>query len=200
MDSTPNNESLSEILPKKLAAYLKANVSGLVETYGEFPSANQRMNLPALSVFTVRPDFRPLAPYTMPIDPDDVDENNQTTVKWVVGIWDYVLQLDLWARNKEERDDLHDAIFNALNPNISPMGLVLVMDEYFNQRCDYVYTGYEHQDSQEKSQRDEWRVTLNLLATCKAIRERQEFIITDPASAPEIEQAGQIDRTVVVPD
>lgn len=196
-DSTPKNESISEIVPKVLATYLKASVQGLKETYEEFPSPNQKINMPAVSVFASNPDFRPLTPYQIPVDPAKV-VNNKADIKWVVGIWDFTLQLDLWARNKEERDDIFDALFNALNPRIEPMGLVLQMDEYFNQLCEYVFNGYIMQDSEERAQKDEWRVTLRVLATCKAIRERKEFIITDPATAPEIEAEGQIDETVVV--
>ena len=70
-------------------------------------------------------------------------------------------------------------MFNALNPNISPMGLVLALEEYNNQLCDIVMTGHEHGDSKDRSERDDWRTTLKLLATCKAVRIRKDFVIED---------------------
>lgn len=200
MDSTPRNESISEILPKALAEYIKANVPGIKETYDEFPEASRKVTYPSVSVFTTAPEFRPAMPYTIEVPPANIDLNNKALVKWVVGFWDVRIQLDLWAQNKEQRDDIFDALFNALNPRINPMGLVLTLNEYFNQLCSYDFVGYTLQDAEERAQRDEWRVTLNVLATCKAIRERKEYMITDPMIAPEIEAVGQIDTTVVVDD
>jgi hypothetical protein len=199
-DSTSANESITEIVPKVLAAYLKANVQGLKQAFDEFPASTQKIDMPSVSVFASSDaQFRPLMPYVQPIEDSQIT-NSKAKVRWVVGIYDFNLQLDLWARNKEERDDVFDSLFNALNPKISPMGLVLPMEEYFNQLCDYLYVGHTFQDSEVRAQRDEWRVTLNLVVTCKAIRERSEFIIETTQTAAEIEQVGQIDNTVVIPD
>lgn len=197
-DSTSNNESITEIVPKALAAYLLKNVQGLKQAFDEFPASTQKIDMPSVSVFaSSNAEFRPLMPYTQPITGI---ANSKAKVRWVVGIYDFTLQLDLWARNKEERDDVFDSLFNALNPKISPMGLVLTMEEYFNQLCDYLYVGHTFQDSEVRAQRDEWRVTMNLLVTCKAIRERSEFIIETTPTAAEIELAGQVDSTVVIPE
>lgn len=199
-DSTSNNESITEVVPKALAAYLLKSVQGLKQAFDEFPASTQKIDMPSVSVFAASDArFRPLMPYTIPIDPTKIT-GHKAKVKWVVGIYDFTLQIDLWARNKEERDDVFDSLFNALNPQISPMGLVLPMEEYFNQFCDFVYVGHQYQDSEIRAQRDEWRVTLNVLVTCKAIRERSEFIIETTQTAAQIEQDGQIDDTVVVPD
>lgn len=199
-DSTSTNESITEIVPKVLAAYLLKSVQGLKQAFDEFPASTQKIDMPSVSVFaSSNADFRPLMPYILPVDPAKI-ANHKSKVQWVVGIYDFNLQLDLWARNKEERDDIFDSLFNALNPKISPMGLVLPMEEYFNQLCDYLYIGHTFQDSEVRAQRDEWRVTLNLVVTCKAVRERSEFIIETTQTAAQIEQVGQIDSTVVNPD
>jgi hypothetical protein len=201
-DNTTGNESITEIVPKALAAYLKTNVTGLAETYDEFPSPNLKILMPSISVFaSTNAQFRSLMPYVEKqagSSGGPAIASNKAKIRWVTGIYDFNLQLDIWARNKEERDDTFDALFNALNPNINPMGLVLRLDEYFNQLCSYEYVGHTMQDSGERADRDEWRMTVNVLVTCKAIRERSEFIITDPDTAQEIEDTSQIDRTVVV--
>jgi len=196
-DST-NNESITEVIPKVLAKYLKDNVQGLVQALDEFPAPTVKLSMPSVSVFaSSNAEFRPLMPYLANEPVPGL--NNKAKVRWVVGIYDFKVQVDLWGRNKEERDDIFDSLFNALNPTISPMGLVLRMEEYFNQLCEFLYVGHTIQDSEERSQQDEWRVTLNLLVTCKAIRERSEFIIVTTPSAPEIEEAGQVDTDVIVP-
>jgi hypothetical protein len=175
-DST-DNESIIEVVPKVLGQYLLDNVQGLREYYEEFPSAHERIRTPSVSIIAATTDFRPMAaPYKL-------EQGNivrsQSTVQYVVGFYDFSLQVDLWTGSKEERADIFDAMFNALNPEITPMGLVLEMEEYFNQLCDYTYTGHNMGDSEERSQRDEWRVTLTVLASCKAIRDKKQFIIED---------------------
>lgn len=181
-DSTGRNEAITEIVPKKLGQYLLDEVSGLKEYYDEFPAPNMTLKMPSVSIHAVAPEFRPQAvPYRQkdPIVPNTTPGQDQTPqhTNWVVGFYDTKLQLDIWAGNKEERDDLYDAVFNALNPKISPMGLTLKMDEYFDQLCDYLYVSHVYSDSEERSQRDEWRATLTILATCNVIRTRKEFVI-----------------------
>lgn len=200
-DSTTSNESISEIVPKVLGDYLLKNVSGLKEFYDEWPNASVKLKMPSVSVLVTRMDFKATSnPYkTKVVELADIVAN-KAKVKWVVGDYEMPIQLDIWAGSKEERDDLFDAVFNALNPRISPMGLVLKMDEYFGCLCDYLYVGHEFADNEERSQKDEWRVTLSILATCKAIRDRKEFIITDTPTAAEIEQEQgyEVSETVVV--
>ena len=202
-DNTTSNESVTEIVPKVLGEYLKSNVSGIREYYDEFPNASMSMRTPSVSVITKSYEFSPeMNPYkTKAVDPGDIVAN-KAKVLYVVGDYEVGIQLDIWCGSKEERDDYFDAVFNALNPLISPMGLTLNMDEYFGCLCDYLYVGHEFADSEERSQRDEWRATLSLLATCKAIRDRKEFIITDTPTPAEIEAepGSEISTTVVVTD
>lgn len=178
MSDTSTHESITEAIPNQLGEYLVDAVEDLKEFYDEWPQANETLDMPCVSIITLNPEFRPLMPYYIkPTDPEIAA--HKADVKYVVGIYDIPIQLDIWARNKEERDDLFDAVFNALNPTISPMGLVLGLEQYHNQLCDFVMTGHEHGDSAERSERDEWRTTLKLLATCKAVRIRKDFIIEE---------------------
>lgn len=179
-DNSEDNESIGEAIPYHLGEYLKANVPGLKEYLEEWPEPNMQLDMPCVAITLGNPEFRPLAPYYIKPTADEVaalDVGETLAVKWVTGIWDYKVSLDIWAQNKEQRDDMYDAMYNALNPRIDPMGLDLVLPNYFNQLCEFVFVGHTLADSQEQAQRDEWRVTLNVLATCKAIRTRKEFII-----------------------
>lgn len=200
-DSTSKNESISEVVPYQLGKYLKDTVQGIKEFYDEFPNASVKLKMPSVSVIASKTDFSPaMVPYyNEPIDPLAIVAN-KANVLWVVGQYDMSIQLDIWAGSKEERDDMFDATFNALNPKISPMGLTLILDEYFGSLCDYLYVRHNFSDSSESAEKDEWRATLSVLATCKAIRDRKEFIITDTPKPAEIEAEPQseISTTVVV--
>lgn len=202
-DSTPNNEGISEVVPYQIGKYLKDSVKGIREFYDEFPNASIKLKMPSVSVICSNTDFSPaMVPYlTKDVIPADIVAN-KANVLWVVGQYDFKIQLDIWAGSKEERDDLFDATFNALNPKISPMGLTLKLNEYFGTLCDYLYVGHNFSDSAESAEKDEWRATLSLLATCKAIRDRKEFIITDTPTPADIEAEPQseISETVVVTD
>ena len=202
MADITDNESITDIVPKRLGQYLTENISSLKDYYAEFPASHRDMRMPSVSVITSSAEFR--AQQASPCGGHDLDpatiKGTEAVVNWAVGIYDFQIQLDIWARNKEERDDLFDAVFNTLNPNIQPMGVVLKMDEYFGQLCDYIYVGHTLADSEERSQRDEWRISLQILATCKAVRSRKEFVIIDTPTASEIENEdeSQIDRRVLV--
>lgn len=202
-DSTAKNESISEVVPYQVGKYLKDTVQGLREFYDEFPNASVKLKMPSVSVIASKTDFKPtMVPYyDKDIVPADIVAN-KANVLWVVGQYDINIQLDIWAGSKEERDDIFDAVFNALNPKISPMGLTLKLDEYYQSLCDYLYVGHSFADSAESAEKDEWRATLSLLATCKAIRDRKEFIITDTPTPAEIEAEpeSEISETVVVTD
>jgi len=183
-DSTSRNESLTEVIPKALGQYLLANVEGLKEFYAEFPAAHRQFLTPSVSIIVSSDEFRPLAHKESqtptfapaPPTPDGVNQVEQR-VNWVIGIQDYTLQVDVWARNKEERDDLVDSVFNALNPDVRVSGLRLELDEYFDQICDYLYISRRNNDGAERAQEDEWRSTMELLATCKTVQTRKEFVI-----------------------
>lgn len=187
MADNTSNESVTEVVPKVLGTYLKDNVSALREWYDEFPSSNRRMDMPSVSIFAKSPEFKPSAhPHLLnPVDPGDI-VNSKANTLWVVGDYDFSLQMDLWAGSKEELDDLYDALFNALNPSITPMGLTLPMEEYYNQLCSYLYVKHSREASEIASQTDEWRITFDILATCQVIRNSKEFIIESTELIDEI--------------
>lgn len=186
-DTTPTNEGISEIIPFTLGKYLVDTIRDLVAFYDEFPSGNRTLQLPSVSIFAntdlvFTPQANPsVVKDPIPVDPPTLSGEKQTPqpIQWMVGQYDGTLQLDLWAGNKEERDDLTDALFNALNPTIKPMGLTLPMAEYFGVLCDFLYVGHNFEDTEGSSQTDEWRTKFEILVTCKAVREREEFIIED---------------------
>jgi hypothetical protein len=198
-DSTSRNESITEVIPKALGKYLLDNVEGLKEYYDQFPAPNMSINTPSVSILMKAPVFSPRAEIypVEDINPLNITDN-KSRVDWVVGEYEVKIQMDLWARNKEERDDLTDALFNGLNPDIQPMGLRLVLDEYFYCIADYLYVGHNFEDNEITAQTDDWRTTFEILVTCKAVRTRKEFIITSTPTPKEIEDVGQINYTVVV--
>ena len=179
-DSTSKNESVTEIVPKVLGQYLLKNVDGLKDFYDQFPAPNRRISLPSVSVLFQTPDWTPQA-VPNPVqkaDPADI-KSSRFTYQYITGQYDGSIQLDLWAKNKEERDDLTLAVHNALNPNIESMGLVLPMEEYFDVLCSYLYVHHDFEDTEITSQTGEWRTKFDILISCKSVRESKQFVIED---------------------
>ena len=188
------NESITEIVPKVLGQYLLNNVDQLEEFYDEFPSSNTRLEMPSVSIFAKNPEFKPMAvPHLLKTISSADIVNSKANTLYVVGDYDFNLQVDLWAGSKEELDDVFDSVFNVLNPQISPMGLTLQMEEYYNILCSYDYVGHSREASEITSQTDEWRIVLNVLATCQVIRNSKDFIIEST------ELIDEINKEVVVP-
>jgi len=191
-----DQESIIHALADSLGQYLVSEIGELEEYYPEFPQQNEEIEIPSVSIISSSNQFRALPPYQC--EDTGTVKKNKAQIMYAVGIYDITLQVDLWARNKAERDELYRLAFDALNPDIQPMGLRLVVEEYYGQIANLLYTDHELPDNGESSQVDEWRAILTVQATCKAIRCRSEFIITETQTAAEIEDAGQIDETVIV--
>lgn len=187
MSDRTDNESITEIVPLTLTEFIEDNINDIKETDIDFPAPHRRLNLPAVTVSAPDPDFAPTGvPYPIKDVEDSDITNSQAQVEWIVGEYNFELQLDLWAGSKEELDDKFDELFNVLNPKITPMGVTLPMEKYYNINCDYLYTGHTRTSGEGESQRDEWRMTMTILATCKAVRSKKEFIIEETEIVSEI--------------
>lgn len=178
-------ESISEEIIKKLGAHLESGMSSLSDVIYEFPSGNVQLSLPSLSVITLGTvDFTPeMNPY---IHEQAETEDHQADVQYVVGKYDIRLQLDLWCRNKEERNDLYQEFFTAFNSQFPKMGLALTLTDYYNVICRYDLTSFAKEDSEVASQTGEWRIKMEIIANCDAIIEKEEYIMESLESHTEI--------------
>jgi len=169
------NESITEVLPQTLADFIEENCKSIKQTIIGFPEPNLRLKKPSVSVYIPRLDYAPSARPYKALQGNVA--SNQAQVDWVVGDYEASIKLDLWAGNKEELDDVFDEIFNCLNPTICPTGFSLVLEDYFNQCANFVYVGHDRVNNESDSKQDTWRITLDVLVACNAIRSRKEYII-----------------------
>lgn len=160
-----------------LVDYLRTNVSGIAQVLSEWPSANIELNYPAISVTTKSAPFTPCDAYLASAGDIDMDANSAENL-YIVGQYDLKLQVDIWARNKEERYTFYDLFFKAFNADITPMGLRLQLTDYYDRWISYTSVGYRFEDSQRGSQTEEWRAIVDIECSCDAIMSREDFIIT----------------------
>lgn len=169
-------DNLTKAVIEALGTHLKTSIPALEQVIYDFPAANIQLKYPSLSIISGNPQFLPeCGPYIL--DQDDTGTNHKAKVRRVVGTYEFNLQLDFWCRDKVERNKIYDAFFQAFNPEVDPMGLNLQLSRYHDIWCRFDQTGYRYEDSEISSQRGEWRVIVTLLAQCRAVLEKEEFII-----------------------
>ncbi len=174
-------ESVTEEILKRLGNHLASNMPELEEVLDGFPEGNTSINFPSLSIIEAGTSkfTNEMSPYPyVEIEASDITDH-KADVRYVVGQYDVSLQLDFWCRSKEERDDLFEKFIQAFNSQFPSLGLNLVLTDYHNVMCYYMMEGYSKEDSEISSQRQEWRVKINIVANCKAILEKEEPIVEE---------------------
>jgi hypothetical protein len=171
------NDHAAKALMEALGTYLKGEIRSLKQVLYDFPAPNVVLQYPSLSIISGNPEFAPESnPYIL-----EQGEMNAATKKAdvdrVVGTYEFKLQLDFWCRDKVERFKIYDEFFKAFHREVDPMGLNLQLSKYYDVWCRYDQIGYQNEDSEISSQRAEWRVIINVLAQCKAVLGKSEFIM-----------------------
>jgi hypothetical protein len=114
-----------------------------------------------------------------PISLPSPDAKNQMDVKWIMGHYEFSLQLDLWAANKRQRNQLFEAAFVALNKEVWPQGINLTLYRYYNQAAHYHVRAYDLMESEAGGTRQERRARIDLIADCNAVVERKELAMRE---------------------
>ena len=150
-----------------LQKYLQDNVPELNKVYDEWPYHGDEMELPCCSIITAgTPEYTNLQPYTYSkiADPDNAQND---IIYQAIAQLDGRLQVDIWTEYKIQRGEILELISKAINKqNIQqdlPNGLSLTMTDYHNVIARFDQVGYTYMDSEETSQKSQWRVKLDIL-------------------------------------
>jgi hypothetical protein len=172
-----------ELCMDALEIYFQRAMPELNHIIQDFPNPNDDLIFPGLSLthqvgagsFT---NFQPTEEsVSSPPKPDKTVD-----VVYVVGQWDFKVQLDFWCSSEPERNRIFSKAKDVLNPDINPMGLRLQMPNYHGAWASFTLDGFDHNDGEQASQRGEWRVIVMLLVTCPEIREAKSIAITVPVA------------------
>lgn len=168
---------------RALGDYLQG-LSIFAQVRDEWPSANMRLTFPCATIITSgKPEFEPLSNYVCNSDAPDVE--NKVKSRYVVGQYEQLLQLDIWARNKKERATLYESLFQKWHEKNGPLALTLT--NYYGILCNYLWGDFSFEDSEISAQRQEWRVKIDILANFKGVVERDEAAMVELPTASEIE-------------
>lgn len=167
---------------KTLANYFQANMPELKQVITNWPDPKVQMSLPCVSIIPVG---TPKITHTMPTlkTLSDSDSPLKRKSLYLVGHYDYVLQVDLWCEYEAERNDLFEKLLDVFNKQFSDggpsSGLNLQMENYHNAFASYEQIGYTYLDSEDNSIRSEWRVKIDVAVMHERFSEREEFVIDE---------------------
>ncbi|MCK5600510.1 hypothetical protein KAR91_01505 [Candidatus Pacearchaeota archaeon] len=177
------NPSASQAILDALAASLQAQITPILQdVINDFPDANRNLRFPSASLFSNAPSYRPEGtPYTInaPDPGDDLGGNPALSVKYVVGHRTWNMQVDFWCRDKEQRYEIIESVEKLFSSQLPVMGLSLVLSGYHNEVCHYTLNGYSLDDTEESSQKREWRLRVNLLADARAVQQYDQSAILE---------------------
>ncbi len=163
---------------KALGVYLLSEVVELQQYINGFPEANKDMNFPSISMSEIGDPLYIKEKNPTALSLGTVVDNKAVTI-YDIGTWEIELQLDLWAKYKEQRNDIAVKVFIALTKDGPANPLILTLTDYFNQNCLYTSTTMTNESDEFASQVKEWRKRFRILVDVSAIQSQEEFVIID---------------------
>lgn len=156
----------NEAVVEQLVRYIKDNMPELNAVRMEWPNHNEPLEMPCASVLTVgNPVYTPCMPTLW----KRVDGSSY----YYVGHYDLTLHIDVWAEYKQARGDLMEGVFDLFHKQFQELGkalgISLSLEDYYNVIARYDINGYNYMDSEESSQRDEWRAKISVLVNCPRV-------------------------------
>lgn len=175
-----------------LKKYLKDNVSELQNVYDEWPSHGDELVVPSVSIMTVgTPTYVNHANFSVHSKSPDPDVAENDIIKEIIGHYDATLQVDIWTEYKPERGKIYDLVDNALNKEYYdkglPQGLSLILADYHDVIARYDQVGYTYISTEEGTQKEQWRVKVDLLVNypkiaVKSVPRIEEITVTHQIS------------------
>lgn len=191
-----NTAEVTKEVVKVLSAHLLAEMASITsvdQITEEWPEANKEMlQYPLISIITTAPpDYTPHIGFSEDSSVVNGSDPKSRDFKFDIGQYDFTFQLDLWTDYKLKRHTLYQEFFTAFNKNLVEQGypgLTLTMADYHDQPVHFQMVSYNYGDSEEASQRKEWRVKIELIANCEAIFEATKKAIIETEQVTEIGQ------------
>jgi hypothetical protein len=170
------NLGANEAIVDELVKYLKENIPELNKVYLEWPNHNEALQMPCASVLTVgNPTYTNYMPTLW--------KRENGLSHYYVGAYDITLHIDLWAEYKQARGDLMERVFDTFNKQFQELGMALGLSlslvDYYNVIARYDINGYTYMDSEESSQRDEWRAKIVVLVNCPRVMTKIESVMEE---------------------
>ena len=170
------NMGANEAIVEELAKYIEDNIPEFNSVLREWPNHNESLDMPCATILTVgSPDYT----QQMPV----LSKSEGGISTYIVGFYDINLHIDIWAEYKALRGDMMEKVIDLFNKQFQESGMALgaslTLADYDNVIARYDLGGYTYMDSEESSQRDEWRAKVVVLVNCPRIMTKIESKMED---------------------
>lgn len=178
-DDQPESDP-ADIALHALAEHIRCHIKGL-DVLEEWPTANQKLNYPSVTITTGEPKRTPWRPYVVRRTP--ADHCGIAKAYIAVAMWDDVFQMDLWTRTKPERKRVAQKLLTLFNDQQdpdggmewTPDGLSLKMDGNHGELCRYEIQSAKCMDDEAAAQRQERRQMFKVIINFREVRERSYY-------------------------
>jgi hypothetical protein len=159
------------VFNRTLTAFLRQNMPSIKAALEGWPSPNQQLVYPSVTVVTRIPKYTPLSPYVISKDPVSLTDN---TMKYrtMVGMYDLSIQLDIWTSYKIQRDQMVEELIHAFNVDPAVPGIRIQLADYFNEWAQLSISSVQYVDDEQAVQRNEWRAMVQVLSNLRVIKEQ----------------------------
>lgn len=196
-----NDEELTREIIAELSAYLLAEMASITsadQIVEEWPESNDEMaEYPVISIMTPgAPNYEPYMGVNKPFESAENDPGKTYDYKYAVGQYDFELQIDIWTDYKEKRHLIYQEFFAAFHKKLADQGhsgVNLTLTNYHGAPVNYQMVGYNYGDSEEASQRKEWRVKIDVIANCEAVIETTQAAMVDNQAVTTIDDSSKIE-------
>jgi hypothetical protein len=168
---------MTEALSKALIAYFKAGIPALNSVIEGFPAPSQKLQYPAMSIFIRDPKLLTGSPYVVKKVDRTTGSDPQKTITKIFGIYEVSLQLDIWTSTRPHRHQLAESVLQILNPDPEMVGLNLKLDDYYGEWAHIYAKSYRFIEDEAASQRNEWRILVDVQADLHALFEKVDYVI-----------------------
>ena len=198
----PNPSSdVIESCVSALADFLSSQIAGLT-VFQEWPSANQALSYPSLTISTGASPKR--TPSIMvQVSQTEPDSNNQIVVNEHIADWDDNFQLDLWTATKPQRTQVLAQIIDAFSSQEmdstganNANGLSISLPDQYGEIARFDIGSVQRIDDEASAQRQERRVKISVLVNCREIRQRTYYAMKQILIATEVSQDPTLDSSL----
>ena len=161
-------DGISKEIASSLADFIDDSIR-FAQIILNWPEANQTLRYPCLSILPGKPDFTPEQPSELSIRDESL---TATFVKYRVGTYDFRIKINIWCRSRAERDSMQERVFQAFYSQNDNGSVSLELKQYHNVKAGFSLNAWEYVDSEEATQRKEWRVSFDVLSNCISVVEK----------------------------
>jgi hypothetical protein len=148
------------------------------KVHDSWPDFNKPFKVPAASLILVRAEIEsgPMTPF---VASEKVNGTAGSAI-FQKGEWVAQLQIDLWTETIAGMDSVMRALQDALNPDATAYGLLLFLDDYFEQQARFTYESEQPNLDEASVAGNQFRTTVTVTVEVPYMVEKKGIAVLEP--------------------